>query len=426
LSSEAALVLALRHVLLLGRVRRVRLANLLRNHVLHHVPAHRARPGHHAGFVIHGTEAFYSGSQRHALHLHYRVQGGPSAFPDHSSGRLHSSAVRHIFKRCAENGCAAGAAAPGGGGGRGGGGGAGSALYPALLHRLALFRSFQGAMLAIVLIEILLQTKSDVLGPYWVRLQLREVAEVAVFLFIGWTFRSRLMAPIFMLLPAEQHPLPPIHRVDMDDKGFQRLRSKDWTIGICTTTFSSSDSAAAGGAGFACNAGAPMVVVVQNPQAASPSMSLPSTPSPCRPHSPPPPFAPVGASPLGASSSPLPPPWCRCRSRRPPLPELQTAHGGACAPQPSLGPLHTLTAACLATCTSACARACACACAYGHGNACPAEGAEPTDASTTTGDGRAWHTSTRTGAIAATKAAAALAAAGSRENSLWASRGYST
>ncbi|CAI5465772.1 unnamed protein product [Closterium sp. Yama58-4] len=129
-------------------------------------------------------------------------------------------------------------------------GGAGSALYPALLHRLALFRRFQGAMLAIVFIEIILQTKSDVLGPYWVRLQLREVAEVAVFLFIGWTFRSRVMAPIFMLLPAEQHALPPIHRVDMDDKGFQRLRSKDWTIGICTTSVSSA-SGAAGSAGFA-------------------------------------------------------------------------------------------------------------------------------------------------------------------------------
>ncbi|CAI5485745.1 unnamed protein product [Closterium sp. Naga37s-1] len=188
-------------------------------------------------------------------------------------------------------------------------GGAGSALYPALLHRLALFRRFQGAMLAIVFIEIILQTKSDVLGPYWVRLQLREVAEIAVFLFIGWTFRSRVMAPIFMLLPAEQHALPPIHRVDMDDKGFQRLRSKDWTIGICTTSVSSSASGAAGSAGFACNAGAPMVVVVQNPQAASPSLSpalhpnsMPPSlaPSPLRP--------PAGSSPPVATSSPLPPP----------------------------------------------------------------------------------------------------------------------
>ncbi|CAI7801783.1 unnamed protein product, partial [Closterium sp. NIES-53] len=187
-------------------------------------------------------------------------------------------------------------------------GGAGSALYPALLHRLALFRRFQGAMLAIVFIEIILQTKSDVLGPYWVRLQLREVAEIAVFLFIGWTFRSRVMAPIFMLLPAEQHALPPIHRVDMDDKGFQRLRSKDWTIGICTTSVSSSASGAAGSAGFACNAGAPMVVVVQNPQAASPSLSpalhpnsMPPSlaPSPLRP--------PAGSSPPVATSSPLPP-----------------------------------------------------------------------------------------------------------------------
>lgn len=54
---------------------------------------------------------------------------------------------------------------------------------------------------------------------YWVRLVLRESAELGVFLYMGWIFRSRKTDmslahfPIPTNEPCASFPLPPIHKV---------------------------------------------------------------------------------------------------------------------------------------------------------------------------------------------------------------------
>jgi hypothetical protein len=93
---------------------------------------------------------------------------------------------------------------------------------------------------------------------YWVQLLLRELTELGIFFYIGWTFRSRELTPFFTVIPtlhaSGQCILPPIYSVEMNAKEFNNLDYKEWHIGIPTSI---SKGMMVGHR--------PMLVIVQNP-----------------------------------------------------------------------------------------------------------------------------------------------------------------
>ncbi|XP_024367654.1 uncharacterized protein [Physcomitrium patens] len=131
-------------------------------------------------------------------------------------------------------------------------------MHNAVHTKYIMFRKFQGAMLAMVVAEILVHAQVEsVVNEYWMRLLVREMTEVIIFLFIGWTFRSRERFPFFDVMPtsnsAVQRTLAPIYSVEMNEREFSKLDYKEWHIGVPTTVSRSGDE------------NRPTLVIVQNP-----------------------------------------------------------------------------------------------------------------------------------------------------------------
>lgn len=131
-------------------------------------------------------------------------------------------------------------------------------LQNAVHTKYAMFRKFQGAMLIMVVAEILMHAQPEsVFNEYWVRLLVRETTEIAIFCFIGWTFRSREQTPFFNVMPTSntsgQRTLPPIYSVEMNERHFSNLDYKEWHIGVPTSISKTGDE------------NRPMLVIVQNP-----------------------------------------------------------------------------------------------------------------------------------------------------------------
>ncbi|KAG0578025.1 hypothetical protein KC19_5G198800 [Ceratodon purpureus] len=131
-------------------------------------------------------------------------------------------------------------------------------MQNAVHTKYTMFRKFQGAILAMVVLEILMHAQAEsVVNEYWVRLLVREVTEVTIFFFIGWTFRSREQTPFFNVMPrsntAGQRTLAPIYSVEMNERQFSKLDYKEWHIGVPTSLSRTGDGNRS------------MLVIVQNP-----------------------------------------------------------------------------------------------------------------------------------------------------------------
>eukprot|EP00897_Mesotaenium_endlicherianum_P000510 jgi/Mesen1/1045/ME000122S00038 len=139
-------------------------------------------------------------------------------------------------------------------------------MHNAVYTKYCMFRKFQGTLIAMVLIEIMMHTRAEgMASEYWIRLLLREWAEIAIFCYIGWTFRSKVVTPFSSVMPStcSERALPPIHRVEMNAKDYRNLNFKEWHIGVAMPSDSGNSR------------GAPILVVVQNPgQAESPQARL--------------------------------------------------------------------------------------------------------------------------------------------------------
>lgn len=131
-------------------------------------------------------------------------------------------------------------------------------MHNAVYIKYIMFKRFQRAMLAIAAAEILMHARDDGMAyEYWMRLLVRELAEMGLFSYIGWTFRSRELTPFFTVIPTQlssgQRILPPIYSVEINEKQFNNLDEKEWHIGVPTS--------------ISKNGGThrPMLVIVQNP-----------------------------------------------------------------------------------------------------------------------------------------------------------------
>lgn len=131
-------------------------------------------------------------------------------------------------------------------------------MHTAIYTKYTMFKRFQRAMLMMVVAEILMHARTDgMANEYWVRLLVREIAEIAIFSYVGWTFRSREVTPFFTGIPnphsTGQRILPPIYSVEIDEKQFNNLDRKEWHIGVPTSISKNGSTQR------------PMLVIVQNP-----------------------------------------------------------------------------------------------------------------------------------------------------------------
>ncbi|CAI9114181.1 OLC1v1014841C3 [Oldenlandia corymbosa var. corymbosa] len=114
------------------------------------------------------------------------------------------------------------------------------AMHDAILTKYIMFKKFQGAMHIVAMAEFAIFINMDSsLENYWVRLVVREWAHLCIFAYVGWTFRSKDLAPRFSVMPTlkdkEKKMVPPIYRIEMDAATFKDFRSREWHIGVPTS-----------------------------------------------------------------------------------------------------------------------------------------------------------------------------------------------
>ncbi|KAE9453485.1 hypothetical protein C3L33_14658, partial [Rhododendron williamsianum] len=105
-------------------------------------------------------------------------------------------------------------------------------------------RKFQAVMQIIAVAETAICIDmSGSLENYWLRLLVRELAQLCIFLYIGyvrtlWTFRSQDLAPHFSVMPTlkskGQAKVPPVYSIEMDAATFKGFSSNEWHIGVPT------------------------------------------------------------------------------------------------------------------------------------------------------------------------------------------------
>lgn len=137
-------------------------------------------------------------------------------------------------------------------------------MHDALQIKYTMLKRFQGAMQIIAVQEILVYMNADeTLDNYWFRLLVREWVQFCIFLYIGWTFRTKEASPHFSVMPVLKSKMemtvPPIYSIEMDAADFNNLVSQKWHVGVPTTLPSSQCG----------KTGDPLLVIVQNPRAAS-------------------------------------------------------------------------------------------------------------------------------------------------------------
>ncbi|KAI4355604.1 hypothetical protein L6164_004361 [Bauhinia variegata] len=115
-------------------------------------------------------------------------------------------------------------------------------MHDAVYTKYTMFKKFQGAMQIIAMAETVIYMNMDYsLENYWLRLLLREWAQLCIFLYIGWTFRSQDLAPRFSVMPATKCKgeilVPPIYSIEMDAATFKDFGSHEWHIGVPTSPF---------------------------------------------------------------------------------------------------------------------------------------------------------------------------------------------
>ncbi|KAG5523461.1 hypothetical protein RHGRI_035315 [Rhododendron griersonianum] len=110
-------------------------------------------------------------------------------------------------------------------------------MHAAVYAKYVMFKKFQAAMQIIAVAETAICIDmSGSLENYWLRLLVRELAQLCIFLYIGWTFRSQDLAPHFSVMPTlkskGQAKVPPVYSIEMDAATFKGFSSNEWHIGV--------------------------------------------------------------------------------------------------------------------------------------------------------------------------------------------------
>ncbi|CAL9116200.1 unnamed protein product [Musa textilis] len=137
-------------------------------------------------------------------------------------------------------------------------------MHNALYAKYIMLKKFQGAMQLVAMAEVLIYMNVDeALDTYWFRLLVREWAQVCIFLYIGWTFRTQQVTPHFSVMPAlkskKEMIVPPVYSIEMNAADFNDLASQQLHVGV-PTSFPYSNCG---------NSFKPLVVIVQNPHSSS-------------------------------------------------------------------------------------------------------------------------------------------------------------
>ncbi|XP_057773076.1 uncharacterized protein LOC130992456 [Salvia miltiorrhiza] len=111
------------------------------------------------------------------------------------------------------------------------------AMYDAVYTKYIMFKKFQGAMHVVAVSEFAMFINLDnSLESYWIRLLVREWAQLFIFLYIGWIFRSQQLVPRFSVMPILRSKgeaiIPPIYSIEMDAETFKEFRCHEWQIGV--------------------------------------------------------------------------------------------------------------------------------------------------------------------------------------------------
>lgn len=114
------------------------------------------------------------------------------------------------------------------------------AMHDAVYLKYIMFKKFQGVMQVVALAETMIYINMDGSSEtYWVRLLVREWVQFCIFLYIGWTFRSRDLAPRFSVMPTikpkGEMVVPPIYSIEMDAAAFKDFSKHEWHIGVPTS-----------------------------------------------------------------------------------------------------------------------------------------------------------------------------------------------
>ncbi|KAL5575202.1 hypothetical protein UlMin_016901 [Ulmus minor] len=131
------------------------------------------------------------------------------------------------------------------------------AMHDAIYTKYIMFKKFQCAMQVVAMAEAVIYINLDDSSEnYWIRLFVREWAQLCIFVYIGWTFRSQDLAPRFSVMPTLKSKgetiIPPIYSIEMDAATFKDFSSHEWHIGVPTPS---------------CDQGAkePVLVIIQQP-----------------------------------------------------------------------------------------------------------------------------------------------------------------
>lgn len=139
-------------------------------------------------------------------------------------------------------------------------------MHDAVYTKYIMFKKFQGAMQIVALAEALLYINLDDSSEnYWLRLFVREWAQLCIVTYIGWTFRSQDLAPRFSVMPTlkskGEATIPPIYSIEMDAATFKDFSSHEWHIGVATSCDESSRD--------------PVIVIIQQPHSYRPTTASP-------------------------------------------------------------------------------------------------------------------------------------------------------
>ncbi|CAN4089001.1 unnamed protein product [Withania somnifera] len=111
------------------------------------------------------------------------------------------------------------------------------AMHEAIYSKYTMLKKFRNAMhmMAVAELAILINVDNSI-GNYWLRLLVREWAQFCIVSYIGWTFRSKDMAPRFSVMPViksmGERVVPPIYSIEMDAATFKDFCSHGWHIGV--------------------------------------------------------------------------------------------------------------------------------------------------------------------------------------------------
>ncbi|GAB2269393.1 hypothetical protein Dimus_004312 [Dionaea muscipula] len=111
------------------------------------------------------------------------------------------------------------------------------AMHDAVHLKYIMFKKFQVAMQLVAVAETAIYINmDDSVDTYWVRLLVREWAQLCIFSYIGWTFRSQDLSPSFSIVPSIKSKkgitIPPIYSIEMDSATFRDFCCGEWHIGV--------------------------------------------------------------------------------------------------------------------------------------------------------------------------------------------------